>query len=205
MTQVITPAKAGDAPAAARLLADTMAGFGISVLGAGDETLELRALTQWFGETENRFSHQFAQIARFEGEISGLLLGFPGREAGRLSLACRHSILKVYRLSELARLIWRGIVLGLTREAQKDEFLVAHVSVFPQYQRKGIASSLLDKAVLMAKDSGLTKLALEVEIGNEPAITCYERFGFRTQFTTRFGRYADLLQCPGYHKMLRQL
>jgi ribosomal protein S18 acetylase RimI-like enzyme len=205
MTLVIAPAKNGDAPAAARLLADTMAGFGVAVLGAGDEALELRALVQWFSEEGNRFSHQFARIASFEGETAGLLLGFPGREAGRLSLACRHSILKIYQFRELTRLIWRGMVLGHTREAEKDEFLVAHVAVFPQYQRKGIASALLDTAVLQAKDSGLSKLALEVEIGNEPAITCYERFGFRTQFTTRFGRHADLLKCPGYHKMVLQL
>lgn len=205
MTLVITPAHPGEAPVAARLLADTMAGFGVAVLGAGDEALETRVLTKWFSEKENRFSHQFAHIARFEGEVAGLLLGFPGREAVRLSLACRHSILKVYRFRELVRMIWRGKVLGSNREAEKDEFLVAHVAVLPQFRRKGIASVLLDKAVSLAKDSGLTKLVLEVEIGNEPAITCYERFGFRTQFTTQFGRQADLLRCPGFHKMLLQL
>jgi ribosomal protein S18 acetylase RimI-like enzyme len=205
MTLVITAARAEEAVPASRLLADTMAGFGVAVLGAGDEALELRALAQWYSETENRFSHQFAHLARWDGEIAGLLLCFPGREATRLSLACRHSIRKLYNLRSLSQLIWRGMVLGHTREAEDDEFLVAHVAVFDQFRRKGIATALLQKAADLAAANGFSKVALEVEIGNTPAIECYQRFGFVSQFTTEFGRYADKLKCPGYHKMLLRL
>ena len=205
MTLVITPARPEVFPAAARLLADTMAGFGVAVLGAGDEALELRALAQWFTENGNRFSHQFAHTAYWEGELAGVVLGFPGKDAQRLSLACRHSILELYSLRNLAKLIWRGMVIGHTREAENDEFLVAHVAVFEQFRRKGIATALLQKAVSLAKEEGFSRVALEVEIGNTAAIECYQRFGFDTQFTTNFGRHAGLLQCPGYHKMMLQL
>jgi ribosomal protein S18 acetylase RimI-like enzyme len=205
VTLVITPARPEEFPAAARLLADTMAGFGVAVLGAGNEALELRALAQWFSEKGNRFSYQFAHIARWEGELAGLLLSFPGRDVERLSLACRHSIFRLYDVRILAKLIWRGMVIGHNREAEKDEFLVAHVAVLEQFRRKGIATALLEKAALLAKEEGFSRVALEVEIGNVAAIECYQRFGFITQFTTNFGRHAGLLQCPGYHKMLLQL
>jgi ribosomal protein S18 acetylase RimI-like enzyme len=205
MTLVITCAKPEERIEAARLMADTMAGFGVAVLGAGDEELELRGLRHWFALKGNRFSHENTQIARWQGEIAGLLLCFPGRDAGHLSLACRHSIREVYTWGELAKLIWRGMVLGHTREAEDDEFLVAHVAVFEQFRRKGIATALLEKASALAGEAGFDRVALEVEISNTPAIECYQRNGFVTQFTTRFGRHAAILRCPGYHKMLLKI
>ena len=205
MTLIITRAKPEERIDAARLMADTMAGFGVAVLGAGDEDLELRGLAHWFARKGNRFSHEFAFFARWQGELAGMILGFPGRDAGHLSLACRHSIRQIYNRKALISLIWRGMVLGRTREAEKDEFLVAHVAVYEQFRRKGIATALLDKASELARNAGLNRLALEVEIGNVPAIECYQRYGFVVQFTTKFGRYSGLLQCPGYHKMLLKI
>jgi ribosomal protein S18 acetylase RimI-like enzyme len=202
MTLVIAPATPEEAPTAARLLAETMAGFGVAVLGLGDEQLELKAMAKWFAEKDNRFSYQFARIARLDGEIAGLLLCFSGRDAERLSLNCRHSMRQVYGIRQVIKLIWRGMVLGHTREAEKDEYLVAHVAVFEQFRRKGIAKALLDKTAADARIAGFKKCVLEVEIGNTPAITLYHGYGFRTQFTTEFGRHAKLLQCPGYHKMV---
>jgi ribosomal protein S18 acetylase RimI-like enzyme len=201
MTLVITRAKPEERIEAARLMADTMAGFGVAVLGAGDEELELRVLAHWFARMGNRFSHEFAHIARWQGEPAGLLLCFPGRDARRLSFACRHSIREVYDWGALANLIWRGMVLGHTREAENDEFLIAHVAVVEQFRRRGIATTLLEKAAALAREANFDRVALEVEIDNTPAIECYQRYGFVTQFTTRFGRHAHLLRCPGYQKM----
>lgn len=205
MTLITTRATPEEVSEAARLLADTMMGFGVAVLGAGDEDLELRALTHWFTTKGNRFSHEHTHIARVQGELAGLLLCFAGRDAAQLSLACRHSIIKLYGARNLAKLIWRGMVLGHTREAEKDEFLVAHVAVFDEFRRKGIATRLLEKAVSLATEEGFLKVVLEVEIGNSPAIECYQRFGFVTQHTTEFGKNTAILNCPGYHKMLLQL
>jgi len=205
MTLVITSARPEEALTAAKLLAETMAGFGVAVLGLGEEQLELRAMAKWFAEKENRFSHQFAYIARLDGEITGLVLCFPGSDAERLTLNCRHSLGQIYKPRQIINLIWRGMVLGHTREAEKDEYLVAHVAVFEQFRRKGIAKALLDKAAADARANGFKKCVLEVEIGNIPAITLYQGYGFQTQFTTDFGRHAKLLQCPGYHKMVLHL
>jgi ribosomal protein S18 acetylase RimI-like enzyme len=202
MTLTIAPGRIEDTTTAARLLADTMAGFGVAVLGAGDEQLELKALQRWYGEKDNRFSHQFAHIARLDGEIAGLLLCFPGREVPGLTKGCARSILSIYRFGQLVKLTWRGLVLGRAKEAEKDEFLISHIAVFESYRRKGIARALLDKAVLCAREAGLSRVVLEVEIGNTAAIQLYEGYGFKTQFTTDFGRHKHVLNCPGYHKMV---
>ena len=205
MTLTISPARIEDAPAATRLLAETMAGFGVAVLGLGDEQLELKALLRWYGEKHNRFSHQFAHIARLDGEIAGMILCFPGTEVPGLTKGCARSILSIYRFGQLVKLTWRGMVLGHTKEAENDEFLIAHLSVFESFRRKGIARELLDKAVLCAREAVLSRVVLEVEIGNIAAIQLYGGYGFKTQFTTDFGRYARVLKCPGHHKMVLDL
>lgn len=205
MTLTISPGRIEDVPVAARLLAETMAGFGVAVLGVGDEELELKALLCWFGEMDNRFSHQFSHIARLDGEIAGLILCFSGEEVPRLSKGCARSILSIYGFVQLIKLTWRGMVLGHTKEAEKDEYLIAHVAVFEPFRRKGIAGALLDKAVLSAREADFSRVVLEVEIGNAAAIQLYEGYGFRKQFTTEFGRHARVLKCPGYHKMLLNL
>ncbi len=97
------------------------------------------------------------------------------------------------------------MVLGHTKEAEKNEYLIAHVAVFETFRRKGIARALLDKAILCAREASLSRVVLEVEIGNTPAIQLYEGVGFKTQFTTEFGRHARVLKCPGYHKMVLEI
>ena len=97
------------------------------------------------------------------------------------------------------------MILGHTKEAEKGEYLIAHVAVFDSFRRKGIARALLDQAVLSAREAGFSRVVLEVEIGNAAAVQLYEGYGFVKQFTTEFGRHARVLNCPGYHKMLLNL
>jgi len=205
MTLTISAGRIEDAPDAARLLAETMASFGVAVLGAGDEELELKALLRWYGEEDNRFSYQLSHMARLDGEIAGLILCFPGKEVPGLTKGCARSILSIYGFGQLVKLIWRGMVLGRSNEAEKDEYLISHIAVFDSFRRKGIARALLDKAVLCAREANLSRVVLEVEIGNTAAIQLYESYGFRKQSTTEFGRHARVLNCPGYHKMLLNL
>jgi ribosomal protein S18 acetylase RimI-like enzyme len=205
MTLTISPGRIEDVPDAARLLAETMAGFGVAVLGGGDEQLELKALLRWYNEKDNRFSHQFTHLARLDGEIAGLLLSFPGAEVPRLTKGCGRSILSIYNPVQLLKLIWRGMVLGRAKEAEKNEYLISHIAVFESFRRKGIARALLEKAVLSAREARLKRVVLEVEIGNTAAIQLYESYGFNKQYTTGFGRHARVLKCPGYHKMLLEL
>ena len=51
------------------------------------------------------------------------------------------------------------------------------LAVSPQYRRNGIGSLLLDHFVAEARDSGSSKIHLEVRDGN-PAVSMYEAAGF---------------------------
>ena len=51
------------------------------------------------------------------------------------------------------------------------------LAVSPQYRRKGIGKLLLDHFIAEARDSGSSKIHLEVRDGN-PAVSMYEAAGF---------------------------
>lgn len=196
-------ARPEDVDASVELIAATMAEFGVMTMGLGSRELELKALRHWFLKTGNRFSREFCTLAEVEGETAGLLLTLRGDRLEHLERTLAEGILKVYNPLQMLRMLWRLMVLGRTEEANKDEFLVSHVAVAPDYRRRGIATALLQRAEKEAKDEGFTKLVLEVEIGNINAIHVYERFGFATVLTTRFKRREKILGCPGYYKMLK--
>jgi ribosomal protein S18 acetylase RimI-like enzyme len=52
----------------------------------------------------------------------------------------------------------------------------------PRYQRRGIAARLLDRLAGWAADEGATRLYLQVEGDNEPALALYRRAGFASVY-----------------------
>lgn len=60
-----------------------------------------------------------------------------------------------------------------------DEAHVATIAVHPDYRRQGIARRLLAHSLIDAYHSGAIKSFLEVRRGNSPAISMYQRFGYR--------------------------
>lgn len=61
-----------------------------------------------------------------------------------------------------------------------DEAAITNVAVFPEHRRQGIAESLITELKLRASDKGCTVVTLEVRVSNVPAISLYEKLGFKT-------------------------
>jgi len=56
---------------------------------------------------------------------------------------------------------------------------VISIAVLPEYRNRGIASSLLGKAIDLLRDEyGCEEVFLEVRVSNLPAISLYEKLGF---------------------------
>ena len=60
-----------------------------------------------------------------------------------------------------------------------DECYVDNVCTAPEYRRRGVASALVSAACAAASDMGCSFITLEVRASNNPAISLYERQGFR--------------------------
>ena len=68
-----------------------------------------------------------------------------------------------------------GMVVYRLNFEQAD---IITIAVLPQFRRKGIARSLMAKTLEDMKWRGVEKLFLDVEEGNQPAISLYESLGF---------------------------
>ena len=74
----------------------------------------------------------------------------------------------------------QGIMVGSAwTQTVLDEGYIGNVGVLPEYRRQGIADALLDALENDAQERGLAFLTLEVRVSNMPAITLYEKHGYR--------------------------
>jgi ribosomal protein S18 acetylase RimI-like enzyme len=201
----IRQANPEDAPQAAELLAATMDEYGVMTLGLGDPQRQLKVLAFWFQKPGNRFSYERTWLAETDGEIAGLLLTLGGKELPASENALAKGIFQLYNPIELMRMLWRLSVLGRTNEASADEYVLAHLAVNEKFRRMGVALQLMEKAEAEARIDRYQKICLEVEIGNVPAETLYQKCGYSRTITTEFTRHAQVLHCPGYFHMVKTL
>jgi ribosomal protein S18 acetylase RimI-like enzyme len=205
VTLNIRPATIEDVPAATALLVETNGAFGLEVLGFGNPDLQSSALKQWFVESGNRFSFQCCTIAESDGIAAGLLLAFPGSKLDSLQLGCIRRLFSIYGLFGGLKMIWINNSLAGKKEAEDDEYLVAHLGVDEHFRRQGIAQSLLEKAEQDARDLRISKLVLDVEMNNDKAIALYQKSGFEKVDEVYYGDKAIKYKSPGYFKMSRNI
>jgi ribosomal-protein-alanine N-acetyltransferase len=71
-----------------------------------------------------------------------------------------------------------------------DAWHVMNVAVDPDYQRRGIATRLLERLFELTADDGRRGYTLEVRVSNLDAIRLYEKLGFERRGIRR-GYYTD--------------
>jgi len=62
-----------------------------------------------------------------------------------------------------------------------DELEILNLAVLPEERRRGHGRRLLCLALRLARKMAITKILLEVRVGNKPAICLYESCGFRRE------------------------
>ena len=82
-----------------------------------------------------------------------------------------------------------GFVLARTAG---DEAEILSIGVAPQARRRGVGHRLMHDVIARLPAYGAAALFLEVDEGNEPALTLYARLGFR-----RVGRREAYYRAPG--------
>jgi ribosomal protein S18 acetylase RimI-like enzyme len=164
-----------DAGIAAKLIADTMGGYGVMTMGLGSLHREEAILGDWFTRPGNRFSYEYCWLATQNDRIVGLLLALPGNKLGQLEKALAKGIFKQYSVFEVLQMLWRLMVIGRSDEADANEFVLAHLAVSERYRRQGVAGELIRKAEELAVQNGFSRLVLEVELDNLPAQALYKK------------------------------
>jgi GNAT superfamily N-acetyltransferase len=175
----VTAAKIEDSEKAAELI--YLSGEGIfKYLFYPDMKRTVTVLKQLFEMEDNDFSHQNAYIAELDRRITGLIIFMD-----RITMRNNHrkmgwKIMKVlgiwaffYRLPRFIR------VKRLITKISDSTLYINHIAIFKEYRRRGMATHLLGFCEKQAGERGLTRLALDVRVGNDPAIRVYEQFGFQ--------------------------
>ncbi|MFB2839142.1 ribosomal protein S18-alanine N-acetyltransferase [Floridanema evergladense] len=71
-----------------------------------------------------------------------------------------------------------------------DEAHITIVAVSPDYQHQGLGQAMLLALLSRARQRGIERATLEVKASNQPAISLYQKFGFKVAGTRR-GYYQD--------------
>ncbi len=200
----IRPATPEDAPQAAALIHLSMGRVADFLFGNHDPTLAVHVLERLFAEPGNRFSYEFATVSLVGSDIAGLLLAHPGKLMKKLERPMLRHLFRIYGRNDMLHFLPRAVPLMIGhKEAERDEFYLFALAVQPLFQRHGIGKRLMLHAETLAKEAGLTKLSLGVEVDNERALRLYYHEGYRTVEIVRVRYLERHIGYPGYYRMVK--
>jgi len=146
---------------------------------AGSAKRALKLLERAYRERGHAASYEYCRVALSEGEVVGLMAGFPASHVDRLSrrfVGLTFPRLPLWRWPSTFRHL--RAAGGVSLNPPLDAYFVDALAVTPSCRRRGVAQYLLDDAQLEAAKQGLRKLALDTGLHNRPARALYEAYGF---------------------------
>jgi ribosomal protein S18 acetylase RimI-like enzyme len=165
MTRPATPA---DAPAISQLILLAMGNALAGKFANSDDPAVAEALFTRFAVLKsNQYSYENVLVWEENGAICGMIAAYDGAKLDEL-----RTPFLTYTRNQL------GFSGELEDETQAGEFYIDCLSVFPQYQGKGIAKSLIKALFERAAELGHQTVGLLVSKGNAKAKNLYTGLGF---------------------------
>ncbi len=85
------------------------------------------------------------------------------------------------------------------------DFVVENVATRPEYRRRGLVGALIEEAIDCARAQGAKLAQITTYLGNDPALSVYEKSGFRVRDEKRCGEVEKVLGVPGFVRLTREL
>jgi ribosomal protein S18 acetylase RimI-like enzyme len=163
----LRPARKDDARALAQLIDIAGEGFGSHLWSqsAGPDETALDVGMRRAQREEGAFSYRNALLAEREGEIAGLLLGYP--------LADPYDTGDLNALPELVR------PLVELESCAPGSWYINALAVFSEYRKQGLGTLLLKEAGRRARSARAPSLSLIVAEENRSAMRLYVRNGYQ--------------------------
>lgn len=161
----------------ARFLDEAAEGFMRFMLGRRAPRILAEAYTQ----PDNDYSFQNVVFAEDGGSIVGMASGFTAAEHGRFSdrPLKRAAGFPAIRMRTV-RILLAPMFRILTR-IPDDGFYLLAMAVDDEMRGRGVGSSLMDFVEERARQSGSSRLCLDVAVTNEGACRLYERRGMAAE------------------------
>lgn len=118
-----------------------------------------------------RYGYENAYIYEMDGEIAGVLFGYPGEWEMLIDGPLQASMLNHGLNYEK---------LTVEYETLPGEWYLDTLVISPNHRRQGVATALIEYAIEVAKGRDYDKIALNCETDNKPAYRLYEKLGFRS-------------------------
>lgn len=173
------PANPEDARVVGNLLFETFPRKATYIIGLGCEGRARKILADIFPIPDHRLSYEFTQVVMYRNRIVGAMVIFPGLQIGKLDRRLYRPILNQYKFVDTLKLILRGFPLFFIKETTGNEFFISNLVVKDHYRNLGIGEKMLHQAEEMAREAGLSKVSLIVDLENQKARRFYDRHGYK--------------------------
>ncbi len=133
-----------------------------------------------FAEGSGLFGWGNHTILESQGRIVGVAALYDVAAQHRMSIEVGRQILRFFGGLRCWRVFRR--LLASSRDVppiQSDALYLAHLSILPEWRRRGVASRFLTTQIDAARTAGYRLLALDLDAKNAPAEVLYRRLGFR--------------------------
>ncbi len=129
----------------------------------------------------NLFGFDHVEFAESDGRPAGMLLGYDWNEKRRENLRTGLLILEGMKLDflrMLPSLVRSGMAVGIV---EPGEFFVSNIAVYGEFRGAGAGRALMESAEARARAAGASKMSLEADVNNAPAVAMYKKMGFAVQ------------------------
>jgi len=80
---------------------------------------------------------------------------------------------------------------------------IENVATGPEFRRRGLAGALMDRVLQEGRDRGTHLAAITTLIGNDAALSVYEKSGFRFSDEKRCAEFETVIGAPGFVRLTR--
>lgn len=207
MNQKVTirSAMPADAEVGAQLMCIAMGEVANFLFGFHNPDRAREVIEKLFANKNNRFSHQFVDMAIVDGNVVGLLLSCSGKEVRRLSMPMAWQTMRIYNPLEFIHFLRNTVPLVGRKEAEPDEYFISDLAVLPEFRGNGIGTLLLAHAEEKARVKRLKKCSLTVAIGNDNALSLYQHLGYQVTEIIEFKQLSRHTNRRGSYRMVKIL
>jgi ribosomal protein S18 acetylase RimI-like enzyme len=85
------------------------------------------------------------------------------------------------------------------------DFVIENVATRPEYRRRGLVSTLIEEMLRDASGRGCRLAQISTYIGNDAAVSAYEKSGFRILDEKRCTEVQKILGVPGFIRLTREV
>lgn len=173
----IRPGAPSDFKQVAPLIIQAMEDLACTFVNSKNPKAALPLFEYFFQKPLNQYSYENSLVYEEDGKIAGSIITYDGALLPKYREPFLKYISQHYDVKDLI----------IENETLIGELYIDTLSVYPEYQGKGIGKKLLAATQVKARDEGHKKIGLLVDFQNPNAKKLYSALGFLSMGTKQLG------------------